>query len=102
MNGPCDLTSWRLDASDIALPFERAPHLDTEVDVHRLIPTVRVVIEKQVMSRGQFATLFQERPHLVERWLPCSGDLADGHSSPDCCYRLCLIDVLSMIRLLCS
>jgi hypothetical protein len=43
-----------------------------------------------VVFRMDLATPNIERPHLVERWLPCSGDLADGHSSPDCCYQLCL------------
>ena len=30
MNGPCDLTSWRLDASDLAVAFEWTRHLDTQ------------------------------------------------------------------------
>jgi len=33
MNRPCDLTSRRLDASDVALPFETGAPLDTEVDI---------------------------------------------------------------------
>src|SRR6516164_7521023 len=90
MNCPCDLTSRRLDASDVALPFERAFHLDTEVDIHRLVPTFWVVIEEQVVSGAQFAIRFQERPHSIERPLPYSGDIADGHRGPDCCHQLCL------------
>ena len=90
MNCPCDLTSRRLDALDVALPLERARHLDTKVDIHRLIPTFRVVIEEQVVSRVQFAIRFLARPHLIERRLPCSGDIADGHRGPDCCHQLCL------------
>ena len=46
MNCLCDFTNRRLDASDVAFPFERARHLDTEVDVHRLISTFWVVIEE--------------------------------------------------------
>src|SRR6266700_7354868 len=90
MNCPCDLTSRRLYALDVALPFERARHLDTEVDIHRLIPTFWVVIEEQVVSGAQLAIRFQVRPHLIERRLPCSGDIADGHCSSDCCHQLCL------------
>src|ERR1700731_177777 len=90
MNGPCDLTSWRLDASDLALAFEWTRHLDAKVDIHRLVPTFWVVIKEQIVSRTQSAIRLQERPHLIERRLPCSGDTADGHRGPDCCHRLCL------------
>src|ERR1700686_649707 len=90
MNRPCDLPSRRLDASDAALPFEREGDLDTKVDMHRLVPTFGVVIEEQVVSGAQFAVRLQERPHLIERRLPCSSDTADGHRSPDCCHELCL------------
>src|SRR5580692_3610956 len=76
MNGPCDLTSWRLDASDLALAFEWTRHLDTKVDIHRLVPTFWVVIKEQIVSRTQSAIRLQERPHLIERRLPCSGDTA--------------------------
>ena len=65
MNCSCDLTGWRLDASDVTLRLERARHLDTEVDVHCLITTFRVVIEEQIVSRAQLAIGFQERPHLI-------------------------------------
>src|ERR1700732_4622424 len=90
MNGPCDLTSWRLDASDLAVAFEWTRHLDTKVDIHRLVPTFWVVIKEQIVSRTQSAIRLQERPHLIERRLPCSGDIADGHRSPGCCHQLCL------------
>jgi hypothetical protein len=90
MNRPCDLTSRRLDALDIALPFERARHLDAEVDIHRLIPAFCVVMQEQVVSRAQSAILSQKGPHLIERRLPCSGDAADSHFGPDCCHQLCL------------
>src|SRR6267143_6177317 len=90
MNRPCDLTSRGLDASDLAPRFEPARHLDTEVDVHSLIPTYWVVIEEQVVSGIQFASRFQKRPHLIESRLPYSGDIADGHFGPDCCHQLCL------------
>jgi len=65
MNCSCDLTGWRLDASDVTLRLERARHLDTEVDVHCLIATFRVVIEEQIVSRAQLAIGFQERSHLI-------------------------------------
>ena len=52
MNCLCDLTNRRLDASDVAIPFELVLHLDTEVDVHRIISTFWVVIEEQVVSSG--------------------------------------------------
>jgi hypothetical protein len=90
MNCSRDLASRRLDAPDVALPFERARYLDTEVDVHWLIPAFCVVIEEQVMSRAQFAIRFQESPCLIERWFPCSGDISDRHSGPDRCHQLCL------------
>src|ERR1700730_8780248 len=90
MNGPCDLTSWRLDASDLALAFEWTRHLDAKVDVHRLVPTFWVVIKEQIVSRTQSAVRLQERPHLIERRLPCSGDIADGHRGPACCHHPCL------------
>src|ERR1700730_5718683 len=90
MNGPCDLTSWRLDASDLAVAFEWTRHLDTTVDIHRLVPTLRVVIKEQIVSGTQSAIRLQERPHLIERRLPCSGDIADGDRSPDCRHQLCL------------
>jgi len=89
MNCPCDLTNRYLDASDVALRLERACHLDTEVNVHRLIPTFWVVIQKQVVAGFQFASSFQKRPHLIESRLPCSGNISDGHRSPDCCHQLC-------------
>jgi hypothetical protein len=88
MDCPCDLTSRRLDASDVALRFERAHHLHSEVDIHRLIPTFWVVVEEQVVSGFQFASSFQKRPHLIESRFPCSGDIADWHRVPDCCHQL--------------
>src|ERR1700730_8685940 len=88
MNCRSDLTSRRLDASDVALPFERTRDLDNEVDIHCLIPALWVVIEEQVVSRVQFAALrFQQRPHLIERRLPCSGDIAEGYRDPDRCHQ---------------
>src|ERR1700733_2085417 len=90
MNCPCDLASRRLDAPNVTLPFERARHLDAEVDVHCLIPAFCVVIEEQVMSRAQFATHFQERPHLIERWFPCAGDISDRHCGSDRSHELYL------------
>jgi hypothetical protein len=92
MNGPYDLTSRRLYASDraLAFAFERVRHLDTKVDIHCVISTFRVVIEEQIVSGAQFAIRLQERPHLIERRPPCSGDIADGHCGTDCRHQLWL------------
>ena len=70
MNCLCDLPNRRLDASDIAHPLERVRHLDSEVDVHGVVPVFRMVIQEQVVSRAHSASHFQERPHLIERRLP--------------------------------
>lgn len=39
------------------------------------------------MSRAQSAIRFQEGPYLIERRLPCLGDIADGYFGADCCHR---------------
>jgi hypothetical protein len=72
------LSRRRRDTSDVALRFERAHHLDTEVDIHRFMSMRRVMIEEQVVSGVQLAARLQERPYAIERRLPCSGDITEG------------------------
>jgi len=82
MDGACDLTRGRRDATDIAIGLERMRDLHTEVDIHRLVSMRRLVIEEQIVSRPQMAIRSEEGPDLVERGLPDLRDTADGCPRP--------------------
>jgi hypothetical protein len=62
MNLPRHLARWRLDAFDVALRFEPARHLATEVDIHRFISMRRVMIEEQVVSGLQVSVRLSGTP----------------------------------------
>jgi hypothetical protein len=89
MHGAGDFSNWNLNSLDVALPIEREGYLDTEVDDHRVIATIRMVREKQVVPRAQFLSRFQESPDLIKSRLPGSGDITDSHGGSDGSYQFC-------------
>ena len=90
MNRPGDLSRGCFEALHVAFAMKRARDQNTEVDCHRLIPALRMVIQETVVPWAQFTMCSQKHPHLIERRLPCFGYIFDAHRGPDRCQQLWL------------
>src|SRR5207237_2788064 len=83
-----DLARWRDHWLDRARRRKLAYALDTEIDIHWIAASCRMVIEEDVVPVGPEAWLCaQERPDLVERRPPNCADAANRDFAAHCCQN---------------
>ncbi len=89
MNCTGDIARRSFNTPDVALRLEPTRYLDAEINHHRLIAALRMVIKKQIVPWAQFLVGAQECPDFIKSWFPSSGDITDPHGSSDASHQFC-------------